>query len=145
MPYIRKEMRDSIDNGHDPINSGELNYLITRNLDAYIAKHGLAYDTLNSIVGVLECAKMELYRRVAAPYEDSKLRDNGDVYTAKGATQVAPPVVPPVVPAEKLMDIRAYDNGLFIDRHFEVDYTSSEGRYEVSRHNRLYASPTFPG
>ena len=108
MPYIRKEMRDSIDNGHAPTNSGELNYLITRNLDAYIAAHGLTYDTLNSIVGVLECAKMELYRRVAAPYEDSKLQDNGDVYTAKGATQVAPPVVPP---AEELIDIRAYDKG----------------------------------
>jgi len=31
-------------------------------------------------VGVLECAKMELYRRVAAPYEDKKKEENGDVY-----------------------------------------------------------------
>jgi len=28
----------------------------------------------------LECSKMELYRRIAAPYEDDKSRLNGDVY-----------------------------------------------------------------
>jgi hypothetical protein len=32
------------------------------------------------MIGVLECAKLELYRRVAAPYEDAKCEDNGDVY-----------------------------------------------------------------
>ena len=32
------------------------------------------------MVGVLECAKLELYRRMAAPYEDEKIEDNGDVY-----------------------------------------------------------------
>ena len=29
---------------------------------------------------MLECAKLELYRRVAAPYEDEKIDQNGDVY-----------------------------------------------------------------
>ena len=32
------------------------------------------------LIGVLECAKLELYRRVAAPYEDDKIDENGDVY-----------------------------------------------------------------
>ena len=32
-------------------------------------------------MGALECAKLELYRRVAAPYEDVKIMENGDVYT----------------------------------------------------------------
>jgi len=32
-------------------------------------------------VGVLECAKLELYRRIAAPYEDEKIVETGDVYT----------------------------------------------------------------
>ena len=36
---------------------------------------------LNAIIGALECAKLELYRRVAAPYEDDKIIENGDVYT----------------------------------------------------------------
>ena len=30
-------------------------------------------------MGVLECCKLEFYRRVAAPYEDIKIEENGDV------------------------------------------------------------------
>ena len=39
------------------------------------------YAHLNEAIGVLECAKLELYRRVAAPYEDEKIAESGDVYT----------------------------------------------------------------
>jgi hypothetical protein len=28
----------------------------------------------------MDCAKLELYRRVAAPYEDEKMAEAGDVY-----------------------------------------------------------------
>jgi hypothetical protein len=59
---------------------GELNYLISTLINEYILREGLNYATLNSIVGVLECAKLELYRRIAAPYEDEKCDENGDVY-----------------------------------------------------------------
>ena len=31
-------------------------------------------------MGVLECAKLEAYRRIAVPYEDSKVVANGDLY-----------------------------------------------------------------
>jgi len=40
----------------------------------------LKYSNLNELIGVLECAKLELYRRVAAPYEDEKALINGDVF-----------------------------------------------------------------
>jgi len=30
--------------------------------------------------GVLENVKQEMYRRLAAPYEDKKAEENGDVY-----------------------------------------------------------------
>ncbi len=40
----------------------------------------LRYSKINSLIGVLECAKLELYRRVAAPYENDKIDENGDVY-----------------------------------------------------------------
>jgi hypothetical protein len=33
------------------------------------------------VVGALECAKLELYRRLAAPYEDQKIKLNGDAYS----------------------------------------------------------------
>jgi hypothetical protein len=42
--------------------------------------HGTNYALLNELIGVLECAKLELYRRVASPYEDEKIQSNGDVY-----------------------------------------------------------------
>lgn len=32
------------------------------------------------MVGALECAKLELYRRIAIPYEEQKIQENGDVY-----------------------------------------------------------------
>jgi hypothetical protein len=59
---------------------GELNYLITTLIQEYILREGLSYATLNEVIGVLECAKLELYRRVVTPYEDSKIQENGDVY-----------------------------------------------------------------
>jgi len=41
---------------------------------------GLSYTFINDCVGALEGAKLELYRRVASPYEDKKIAENGDVY-----------------------------------------------------------------
>jgi hypothetical protein len=40
------------------------------------------YAHLNEAIGVLECAKLELYRRIAAPYEDRKMGETGEVYEA---------------------------------------------------------------
>jgi len=60
---------------------GDLNFLITTLLDEYLSVHGLSYTNINNLVGVLDCVKLELYRRIAAPYEDQKLDINGDVYT----------------------------------------------------------------
>ena len=39
----------------------------------------VSYQTYNDIVGVLDCAKMEIYRRLVAKYEDAKVEENGDV------------------------------------------------------------------
>ena len=66
---------------------GSLNFTITRLCDQYIcARGGVSYTLLNEVIGVLECAKLELYRRVAAPYEDKKLQANGDVYASAPTT-----------------------------------------------------------
>lgn len=59
---------------------GELNFQITRLCDDFIKYLGGGYSSINAAIGVLECAKLELYRRVAAPYEDQKCKENGDVY-----------------------------------------------------------------
>ena len=58
-----------------------MNYLISAIIDQTLTRQGVRYQNLNAIIGALECAKLELYRRVAAPYEDVKITENGDVYT----------------------------------------------------------------
>jgi hypothetical protein len=81
MPYITGEARSGLDKGGKPSTAGELNYAITRLVDDYlIFRGGISYAHLNEVIGVLECAKIELYRRVAAPYEDQKKSNEGDVY-----------------------------------------------------------------
>ena len=81
MPYVKKDQRPALEKGRLPEDAGELNYVITRLIDAYLDRSGgVRYTRLNEVIGVLECAKLELYRRIAAPYEDRKIAENGDVY-----------------------------------------------------------------
>lgn len=85
MPYIKPLDRiTTLTDGWTSV--GELNYRITKLLNAYISARGLKYILLNDCIGVLECAKLELYRRIAAPYEDKKCRENGDVYSPENIT-----------------------------------------------------------
>ena len=81
MPYITAEARDRLEQGGRPETAGELNYAITRLVDEYLIQQGgIRYAHLNEVIGVLECAKLELYRRLAAPYEDKQMAKSGDVY-----------------------------------------------------------------
>ena len=82
MPYISEGRRAQIgpDGWCDPDSGGDLNYLFTKLAWKYFNQNGENYQAINDIVGALEGAKLEFYRRVAAPYEDQKCYDNGDVY-----------------------------------------------------------------
>lgn len=86
MPYITQKRRDEMcavgETGHHPpMNvAGELNYEITVKICKYLEQHGRSYQTINDIIGALEGAKLEFYRRIAAPYEETKICHNGDVY-----------------------------------------------------------------
>ncbi|MEP7326868.1 MAG: hypothetical protein ABI836_13025 [Gemmatimonadota bacterium] len=83
MPYIAAERRRAITDGSLPKDPGELNYAITALVDRFLKdKNGFRYADLNEAIGAIECAKLELYRRVAAPYEDRKIAEAGDVYTS---------------------------------------------------------------
>lgn len=91
MPYIDQKNRDRIHNEWSPreygilVNSaGELNYVITVILDEYISEYGDNYRVYNEVIGVLECVKQEIYRRVVSPYEDFKRAINGDVFYDRG-------------------------------------------------------------
>jgi hypothetical protein len=81
MPYIKQERREAILAGAKPQDAGELNFAITTLVDNYLKdKGGIRYAHLNEVIGAMDCAKLELYRRVAAPYEDKKIAESGDVY-----------------------------------------------------------------
>lgn len=81
MPYIDQDARDRLGRGGQPEGPGELNYAITKLVDNYLRRQDrVRYAHLNEVIGALECVKQELYRRVAAPYEDQKIRETGDVY-----------------------------------------------------------------
>lgn len=83
MPYISWQVRQEMDRALKPLlglmlTPGELNYVIT----TILLRCGCPadYSDYNSLLGVLECVKLELYRRRVAPYEDKKKEENGDVY-----------------------------------------------------------------
>lgn len=78
MPYIAAEKRAYAK--FSPQDAGELNYAITSIINRYFNDKGRNYARINEAIGALECAKIEMYRRIAAPYEDKKIAENGDVY-----------------------------------------------------------------
>lgn len=87
MPYITQERREALVNTL-PETAGELNFRLTLLVAEYIERKGLNYQHINDVVGALEGAKQEFYRRVAAPYEDMKIKQNGDVYPCAITSQV---------------------------------------------------------
>jgi hypothetical protein len=81
MPYIEQSKRIEILHGNLPVTPGELNYAISDLLRCYYGNQArINYQILNDILGALEGAKLEFYRRVVVPYEDKKIKENGDIY-----------------------------------------------------------------
>ena len=99
MPYVKKQLRELVDhkiddlvvvlreqdqysNGRDT--KGLTNYTITRILIGVFGKDyehdRKSYSLINDAIGVLGCVGLEFYRRLAAPYEDEKIKENGEVY-----------------------------------------------------------------
>ena len=85
MPYINSKARRTL----NPIitelvkltvvNRGKINYAITKLCHQILLIQGLNYSNINALIGVLECVKLELYRMVAAKYEDKKRLENGSI------------------------------------------------------------------
>jgi hypothetical protein len=84
MPYINENDRYIIDTGSKPKNAGEFNYNIHVLMEKYLSYKGENYQTYNDIIGALECAKLELYRRRISKYEAVKAEENGDISFYKG-------------------------------------------------------------
>ena len=47
----------------------------------YAKRHSAPkYDVRDEVAGAVRCCQHELYRRIAVPYENIKIRENGDVF-----------------------------------------------------------------
>jgi len=90
MPYIKHEERVWLSKTSDTYaealvhatpekTAGIVNFLITKLMRAVVQHLGESYATYNLLIGALECAKLELYRRKIGPYEDAAIIKNGDV------------------------------------------------------------------
>lgn len=85
MPYIKKEDRTRLETFVQAMETveikspGELNYLLTLLAHRYLNQKPESYQMYNDAVGALEGAKLELYRRHVASYENEKIKENGDV------------------------------------------------------------------
>lgn len=86
MPYIKQEDRARVDIDGMARGPGELNYQISELVDVYILDHmnrggKVNYELMNQIAGAMHLAAAEFERRFVFPYEDQKIKENGDVYT----------------------------------------------------------------
>ena len=89
MPYITRKNRNEIEPVLNPLleqikqgkfdSPGEINYMLTRIIKTVLLDRP-NYCGFNEMIGVLDCAKLELYRRMVAKYEDKKIQENGDIY-----------------------------------------------------------------
>jgi hypothetical protein len=94
MPYINDDCRSQVDEHIDKLvehmrargpeaAKGMLNYTICRLLCKVMKPlSGWRYAMMNDMMGVVSCVERELYRRVIAPYEDKKAKENDlDVFS----------------------------------------------------------------
>lgn len=88
---------------HSGGRAGILNYVITDMLDSCFGPLSDAkYKDYNEAIGMLECCKLEFYRKAAAPYEDLKEKENGKVLD--GETRKPPkPAEVKITPTEMMM------------------------------------------
>lgn len=94
MPYIKEEnrqyfdkyikeitealkLRDNMSNIEVASVLGDINYCFSRIIGGII--DDITYPKVAMITGVLENVKQEFYRRIAEPYEDLKIKQNGDI------------------------------------------------------------------
>lgn len=97
MPYVNEKIKKRLNTLPKPQDAGELAYVLYQIIKEYwnATHYGYkayspfsggqsfsythSYKKIADIIGALETCKQEFYRREAAPYEDAKLAENGDV------------------------------------------------------------------
>jgi hypothetical protein len=132
MPYIAQEKRDVLDpmieallaklaeleiDDDENNMEGNINYTFTRLLMmVYGDKNSTRYSNVNDAMGILASVQAEYYRKVAAPYEDQKEFENGEVSTD---IDHEPLIVPPVIVDEAA--VKAYNKFVEDNPTFNAD------------------------
>jgi len=83
MPYVGQDIRQFFERhrGAPAISPGELAYKLAMEIKRYLdSQQKSDYALYASVIGVLETLKMEINRRLIAPYEDKKIKENKDVF-----------------------------------------------------------------
>ena len=78
MPYIPQSIRP--DALRAPVDAGELAFALTSVILDYMNGMPERFKSYAEVMGVLECVKLEIYRRRISPYEDQKIKLNGDLF-----------------------------------------------------------------
>ncbi|WP_045215142.1 DUF6899 family protein [Desulfonatronovibrio magnus] len=84
MPYISQTRREVFDSAISQLasqvqNQGELNYCIYKLSKLILERMGESYENISMCSSAMEHAKLEWYRKVLAPYEEVKIRENSDI------------------------------------------------------------------
>lgn len=81
MPYIKDaHLRELLISGKTfPRNAGELTFMLFYLCRKYVEVNGKTFTVLAEVLGALSATSLEFYRKDIAPYEDTKIVDNGDV------------------------------------------------------------------
>jgi hypothetical protein len=77
-PAITTLEEELINFGLKPLSVGELNFVVS-SLIWRLFDRNPSYTLGNDLIGTLECVKAEFIRRRLNHYEDSKIRQNGDL------------------------------------------------------------------
>jgi hypothetical protein len=80
MPYLKPENRKSLDEivqlmmDLNVSFNGDINYILCKLVRRTVKP---SYANFKNVAGELECCKLELYRKLVAPYEEIKEAENG--------------------------------------------------------------------
>lgn len=74
----------------DPGRDSSLTLTFSRIITGYVERQCAGYEpdvrddvigtVRDDVVGSVRCCQLELYRRIISPYEETKIRENGDVF-----------------------------------------------------------------
>jgi hypothetical protein len=88
MPYLDREHKENKEHlkralmylGSDLETKAELNWAICTVVLGFLRSKTKNYQTLSDAVGALYDASHEVRRRILDPYEDGKIKENGDIF-----------------------------------------------------------------